>query len=859
MMHYSPWIHHQMMLDNHQCYIPYVSTVPSYPQNNHEQQHIMEDENEQTADETHDTITSATSGKGSSNADIFRLEFAAAQWSKLVSNAEGLFNKLMTSNILPHTEQDQIEQWLCMKQEYEECIANDDTGSLHGYNENARRSLERIEEVTETDEKTDESVHKMERKIDINCLSSSEGELSETNDDDDVDVDDEDDDEEEDEDEDHSDVSSENPDFLEKLDECMNKLKIETDRIVDSKKDEFRRTDIELLSSITRSMNTNNNYVSAIKPVPLRNPNSRRNSMLPGSEMCNEVLAFNDSLKPNHNQILNNKTLELINTKILDNREPETIINDNVPIHNDNSPDLLIDALKTTEVPEPIKELKTLALNNEVKQTQVKKIQSDLDGAHKRIEELQTTIKIKERFIADMIKNSDARASAKQKFQRKWSKLEEEYYNTRTQLAQAENASIYKDSEEKSAHKKEIELYKNMAIHYEKRLMDIEMIKQIAGDSAKKVLELEGSLNTSKKQMEKLKKQLKKEEERKKQLEEELAGDQKKIRELEEKYNLTASKLKEMQSESEDEKNNKSRTDYSDKKKNLLDVSARISHLDHVLKEKSMDLERTADIDEKEALRHEIRNLRRTRDCLVDEKCDLDEKFQKEKTLSTVEERKLLECGETIEAIDAMIEHKNEMICGRKGFDENQSQREKGERMLMERLAKLSDGEMRTLFYKYFLKVIDLKESSKNLEVQTAELENHIETQEWQIQTLTNALKQTKLEAERRIVLMQREHEEKLHLMFRHFAEETSSSGHERLDKDSELAKYKRENKTLKKRLADVEALLKGPTPPRTASPAKISQQGKQVPPSSRPTTKVTRQRNKLIIQKTTDCDKKKK
>ncbi|CAL7939716.1 unnamed protein product [Xylocopa violacea] len=849
MMHYTPWIHHQPMLDNHQYYTPYINTVPSYPHNNHEQQHVTEEESEQTGDETHDTMTSATSGEHSSSADIFRLEFAAAQWSKLVSNAEGLFTKLMTSNILPHTEQDQIEQWLCMKQEYEECIASDDTTSLQGYTENARRSLERIEEVTETDEKTDESVHHMERKIDLNCSSSSESELYETNDDDD----------EEEEEEENSDVSSENPEFLEKLDECMNKFKIETDRIVDSKKDEFRETNIEILPALTRSMNTNNNYVPAARPAPLRNPNSRRNSMLPGSEMCNEVLAFNDSLKPYQNQMLDNKAFNSIRS--LDNHKSEIIINENLTIPNDNSPDLLIDALKTTEISEPIKELKTLTLNNEAKQTQVKKIQSDLDGAHKRIEELQTTIKIKEKFIADMIKNSDARASAKQKFQRKWSRLEEEYYNTRSQLAQAENACTHKDAEEKSAHKKEIELYKNMAIHYEKRLIDIEMIKQIAGDSAKKVLELESSLNTSKKQMEKLKKQLKKEEERKKQLEEELAGDQKKIRELEEKYNLTASKLKEMQSESEDERNNiRLKTDYSDKKKNLLDVSARISHLDHVLKEKSMDLERTADIDEKEALRHEIRNLRRTRDCLVDEKCDLDEKFQKEKTLSTVEERKLLECGETIEAIDAMIEHKNEMICGRKGFDENQSQREKGERMLMERLAKLSDGEMRTLFYKYFLKVIDLKESSKNLEVQTAELESHIETQEWQIQTLTNALKQTKLEAERRIVLMQREHEEKLHLMFRHFAEETSNSGHERLDKDSELAKYKRENRALRKRLADVEALLKGPTLPRTASPAKISQQGlKQIAPSSRPTTKVTRQRNKLIIQKTTDCDKKKK
>ncbi|XP_015609958.1 kinesin-like protein costa [Cephus cinctus] len=832
MMHYGLWIHPNG-LDN-RCYGNYIDETAF---RHHAEP--PEEESEQTGDETHDTTTSATSGEHSYSADLcFRYEFAAKQLFKLVSNAEGLFKKLVVSNKLPHSEQDLIEQWLCMEQEYVECIASDETASLHGIAENTRRSLERIEEVTETDEKTDESGHRTEFHNESEC-SVSDSEVS---------------DEEEEE---ESDVGSENPDFLDKLDECMRKFKEETDKIVDSRKDEFRGTRVTIIPS--QSEITTEDFVHIVRPVPTRNPNSRRNSMLPGSDMCNGVLAFN-GLKPYQEQSLE-KSPEC-ESKIPESQENDLLrVTKECSAKKDNSPDLLIDALKTDEVPEPIKTLKTLALNNEAKQTQVKKIQSELEGAHKRIEELQTTIHIKERFIADMIKNSDARASAKQRFQRKRSKLEEEYYNTRTQLAQAENASLYKDSDEKSTHRKEIELYKNMAIHYEKRLMDIEMIKQIAGDSAKKVLELESSLNSSKKQMEKLKRQLKKEEERKKQLEEELAEDQRKIRDLEEKYNLTASKLKEMQSESEDERNNmKSRSDSCEKKKNLLEVSARISHLDHVLKEKSMDLERTADTDEKEALRHEIRNLRRTRDCLVDEKCDLDEKFQKERTLTTVEERKLLECGETIEAIDAMIEHKNEMICGRKGFDENQAKREKGERMLMERLAKLSDGEMRTLFYKYFLKVIDLKESSKNLEIQTTELEAHVETQEWHIQALSNALKQTKLEAERRIVLMQREHEEKLHLMFRHFAEETSSSGHERLDKDSDLAKYKRENRTLRRRLADVEALLKGPIAPRTTSPARIPQQGlKQITHNTRPTTKVTRQRNKLIIQKTTDCDRRKK
>nr|CAD7433402.1 unnamed protein product [Timema monikensis] len=57
-----------------------------------------------------------------------------------------------------------------------------------------------------------------------------------------------------------------------------------------------------------------------------------------------------------------------------------------------------------------------------------------------------------------------------------------------------------------------------------------------------RVLELENSLQTSKRQLEELKKQLKKEETHKQTLERELLEDQKKIKELEEKYNLHKTK-----------------------------------------------------------------------------------------------------------------------------------------------------------------------------------------------------------------------------------------------------------------------------------------------------------------------------
>lgn len=837
MMEYSPWAQQQLIMDNQRYYAQYMEELSHYHHNHHHHHHqrsdLVEEDSEQTGDEMHDTITSATSCDRSSSADLFRLEFAASQWSKLVSNAEGLFNKLIVSNILPHTEQDQIEQWLCMKQEYEECITSDDTASFQGFADNARRSLEIIEEVTETDEKTDESENRMDYRDRSDTCSETESEISEEDDEDDEedDEDDEEDDvdddeeEDDDDDEDQSDTNSENPDFAERLDECMNKFIFETDGFIDSNK-EFREPTTPTIPQIS----TNNNDTSPImKPMPRRNPNMRRNSMLPGSEMCNGLLAFNDNFKLTQAQNIQTDSSNSISlSKISETAQSSELEpqnnNNEIAIMSplENSPNPFLDVLRNSESPGPIKELKALTKNNKAKQKEVLKIQSDLEGAHKRIEELQSTIKIKERFIAEMIQNSDTKSCAKQRFHHKQTKLKEEYYNTRTQLAHAESAFTTNETGERSTYKKEIELYRNMAFHYEKKLMDIEMIKRIAGDSARKVRELENSLSLSKKQMEELTRQLKKEERLKKQLEDEVAEDQKKIRDLEEKYNLTASKLKEIQSESEDERA-KSR-------------SERISYLDQVLREKSMDLEKIDDTDEKKALRHEIQNFRCTRDRLIDEK------LHKEKTFTTVDdERDLFECRETIDVIDAVIEHKNEMICGRKDFDEDLRKRNNG--MCLEQLDKLTDGEMKNLFHTYFSKVVDLKQNLQSLESHNQQLEIHNEKLEkenvclkHEYRTMFNVLKQVKLEAEKRDVLRQEKYQRQSHLMLKHFAENSSSSGqHEKIDNDSEIARYRKENRILKKRLQDAEAHNKSPP------------------------TKVTREKNKLIIQKTTDPDKKKK
>ena len=68
---------------------------------------------------------------------------------------------------------------------------------------------------------------------------------------------------------------------------------------------------------------------------------------------------------------------------------------------------------------------------------------------------------------------------------------------------------------------------------------------------------------------------------------------------------------------------------------------------------------------DKEAVRKEIRNMRHTRDALVLQRQALDEQQQRGRELEPTEERRMLELDEAIEAVDAAMEYKNELICSR--------------------------------------------------------------------------------------------------------------------------------------------------------------------------------------------------
>lgn len=273
-------------------------------------------------------------------------------------------------------------------------------------------------------------------------------------------------------------------------------------------------------------------------------------------------------------------------------------------------------------------------------------------------------------------------------------KLSKEISSSQSQLKELINLCIAKE-------RLITDLSKSMCNTYSKSYSDKIESSLIDQDTMREIKRHEINLKTYKKQIEQIKRQIKKDEKRKNTLDVELVKDKLKLDELSD-----------------------TSIDVKDRKTNSLKhFTHRITHLDSILKEKTNDLENLEMSKDKELmLRKEIKNLRKTRECLHEQRCSLGHKRKIYKSLSDSEERKLLECEEAIEAIDTAIEYKNNLICGKSpsasisDTQDNKDSRSRGEQMLMARLDKLSHDEMKTLLYRYFQKVVDLRGACAALE-----------------------------------------------------------------------------------------------------------------------------------------------
>ncbi|XP_055621345.1 kinesin-like protein costa [Toxorhynchites rutilus septentrionalis] len=591
------------------------------------------------------------------------LYFASQQWAKLLKNAESLFNKLFSTCELTQQERSQIEEWLYLKAECDECFSSTEM-SINAGNQPARVCLGPIEEIDEGDEALQSS-----GKINTSeqCNSDNESE---------------------------SDIGTHLTDMTDRIQGYVKNFQLKTNNLINEKYKDFFRAHPKMIDDLNEDVRLQEKKKQM---APAHNP-ARRKSIYDGDSISSNELSLMSQLRS--------------------------------------------DSL-TSLTPAPTASCKRVdTLNNNLRITV-----AGIESLHAQIEEVRRTISLKQKYISDLIENSETRYVAKSRFNKKKRNLEDEYEKAKKQLAKA---VVNGASEEIVNH------LENKTSQLEQRMEALEKIRYIAGESGQKKKKLQQSMKESQKQLEVLQKMLKKELDKKELIDKEIETVRKE----------KSSKMYAIQ-------------EINEGRSKIKNMNERISHIEHVLKEKSSNLKKYVNKKgtEKDSLRQEIMNLRRTRDHLLDQRCILDKKIREDKMPSYVEERKLVECDEAIEAIDAAIELKNELICGRKSIDTNESlQREKGEQMLMARLNKLSSDEMRTLLYKYFQKVVDLKESSRKLEMQFISLERERDAWEWQEKILTNTIRQTRLEKERSIIALQKQHETKLNIMLRHFAADTSAS-----------------------------------------------------------------------------------
>jgi len=370
------------------------------------------------------------------------------------------------------------------------------------------------------------------------------------------------------------------------------------------------------------------------------------------------------------------------------------------------------------------------------------------------------------------------------------------------------------------------------------KVQDIEQMLNLTQPESQKIQELMLNLTQMKEQHDKFKKRLKEEEERKNDLEVALQRDQDTIKKLKQKLSSQEELLNESLKARDDLKVQQKWLQCEEERVVSMKEAAEqfqghLNQREQQLKEREQSLKGTIEMEEfikksksgggleeieladfnkntfsypESNIRQEIADLRHIRDNLVLQRQDLDDKLNEIKFLSPIEERKMIELDESIEAIDSAIEYKNELLQDRQ-VDYNHKY--KGDDVLMQKLVKLGIGETRALLHRYFVRVLDLRLEGRKMEVQLEEMEEQYNDLGKYVRDLAHTLQRNKLDCERRLVAQQRDYQGKINLLVQQLGEK-GEGGREEVDKkvktlEKEVHYYRKLCREMKKKVAEGE------------------------------------------------------
>ncbi|XP_008567271.1 PREDICTED: kinesin-like protein KIF27 isoform X3 [Galeopterus variegatus] len=443
-----------------------------------------------------------------------------------------------------------------------------------------------------------------------------------------------------------------------------------------------------------------------------------------------------------------------------------------------------------------------------------------LTEAKQKMRALTINIKMKEDLIKELIKTGNDAKSVSKRYSLKVTKLEHEAEQAKVELTETQKQLQDLENKDLSDLPMKVKLQKEFRKKMDAAKLRVQELQLKTEQEEGLKLKTEdvdafnlkrrkgsfGSIN-----------QLQKLDEQKKWLDEEVEkvlNQRQELEELEEdlkRREAVISKKEALLQEKSHLENKKLRSSQA-LNTDSLKISTRLKLLDQELSEKSVQLQ-SSPAEEKIKISEQVEALRKEKDQLQRRRNSVDEKLKNGSVLSPEEEHILFQLEEGIEALEAAIEYKNEIIQSRQNSLRASFQKlSHTEANVLEKLVCLSPVEIRAILFRYFNKVVDLREAERKQRLQNEEIKMKVLERDRMVCELESALEHLKLQCDRRLTLQQKEHEQKMQLLLHHFKEQdgegimetlkTYENKIQRLEKD--LYFYKKTSRDLKKRLKEL-------------------------------------------------------